>query len=111
VGVCSYWLVAFVRVRLGRLGRKKAFMYNRIGDVASSLPCSHLLQGGSLTTSTIFSHTHLLGSATATAAVLLLFLRPPAVRPDPPVQLLPDAMEGPTPVSASSTRHMVRAGV
>jgi len=76
VGVCSYWLVAFWFERDSAASAgKKAFMYNRIGDVGFLLAMFLIFSKvGSLNYLTIFSHTHLLGSATATAAVLLLFL-------------------------------------
>ena len=115
VGVCSYWLVAFWFERDSAASAgKKAFMYNRIGDVGFLLAMFLIFSKvGSLNYLTIFSHTHLLGSATATAAVLLLFLAATGKSAQIPLfNWLPDAMEGPTPVSALiHAATMVTAGV
>ena len=115
VGVCSYWLVAFWFERDSAASAgKKAFMYNRIGDVGFLLAMFLIFSKvGSLNYLTIFSHTHLLGSATATAAVLLLFLAATGKSAQIPLFIwLPDAMEGPTPVSALiHAATMVTAGV
>ena len=89
-------------------------MYNRIGDVGFLLAMFLIFSKvGSLNYLTIFSHTHLLGSATATAAVLLLFLAATGKSAQIPLfNWLPDAMEGPTPVSALiHAATMVTAGV
>ena len=115
VGVCSYWLVAFWFERDSAASAgKKAFMYNRIGDVGFLLAMFLIFSKvGSLNYLTIFSHTHLLGSATATAAVLLLFLAATGKSAQIPLfNWLPDAMEGPPPVSALiHAATMVTAGV
>ena len=115
VGVCSYWLVAFWFERDSAASAgKKAFMYNRIGDVGFLLAMFLIFSKvGSLNYLTIFSHTHLLGSATATAAVLLLFLAATGKSAQIPLfNWRPDAMEGPTPVSALiHAATMVTAGV
>jgi NADH-quinone oxidoreductase subunit L len=115
VGVCSYWLVAFWFERDSAASAgKKAFMYNRIGDVGFLLAMFLIFSKvGSLNYLTIVSHTHLLGSATATAAVLLLFLAATGKSAQIPLfNWLPDAMEGPTPVSALiHAATMVTAGV
>jgi NADH-quinone oxidoreductase subunit L len=115
VGVCSYWLVAFWHQRdTAASAGKKAFIYNRIGDVgfliAMFLIFSRL---GTLDLPSIFAHRHALGSGGATAAALLLFLAATGKSAQIPLfNWLPDAMEGPTPVSALiHAATMVTAGV
>jgi NADH-quinone oxidoreductase subunit L len=115
VGVCSYWLVAFWHERDSAASAgKKAFIYNRIGDVgfliAMFLIFSRL---GTLDLPSIFAHRHALGSGGATAAALLLLLAATGKSAQIPLfNWLPDAMEGPTPVSALiHAATMVTAGV
>jgi NADH-quinone oxidoreductase subunit L len=115
VGVCSYWLVSywFQRDTAASAG-KKAFIYNRIGDVGFLLAMFLIFSKvGSLDYLTIFGHTHLLAGGAATAAVLLLFLAATGKSAQIPLfNWLPDAMEGPTPVSALiHAATMVTAGV
>jgi NADH-quinone oxidoreductase subunit L len=115
VGVCSYWLVSywFTRDAAASAG-KKAFIYNRIGDtgflVAMFLIFSKV---GSLDYLTVFAHRNVLAGGTATAAVLLLFFAATGKSAQIPLfNWLPDAMEGPTPVSALiHAATMVTAGV
>ncbi len=120
VGVCSYWLVAFWFQRESAASAgKKAFIYNRIGDVGFLLAIFLLFEktgtiqyesgpGGG-----IFGQLSHLGTGTATAAVLLLFLAATGKSAQIPLfNWLPDAMEGPTPVSALiHAATMVTAGV
>jgi NADH-quinone oxidoreductase subunit L len=117
VGVCSYWLVSywFHRDSAASAG-KKAFLYNRVGD-AGFLVAMFLIfsKTGTLTYRTLFAlplH-HLLGPGAAAAAVLLLFLGATGKSAQIPLfNWLPDAMEGPTPVSALiHAATMVTAGV
>jgi NADH-quinone oxidoreductase subunit L len=120
VGVCSYWLVSywFGRDSAASAG-KKAFIYNRIGDAGFLLAIFLIFEktgtlqyeggpGGG-----IFGQLHHLGGGTATAAVLLLFLAATGKSAQIPLfNWLPDAMEGPTPVSALiHAATMVTAGV
>src|SRR6185437_6398529 len=120
VGVCSYWLVSywFHRDAAASAG-KKAFIYNRIGDIGFLLAIFLIFEktgtvqyesgpGGG-----IFGQLSHLGGGTATAAVLLLFLAAAGKSAQIPLfNLLPDAMEGPTPVSALiHAATMVTAGV
>jgi NADH-quinone oxidoreductase subunit L len=115
VGVCSYWLVSywFQRDSAASAG-KKAFLYNRIGDagflIAMFLIFSKL---GTLDYLKIQAQSHLLSGGVATAAVLLLFLGATGKSAQIPLfNWLPDAMEGPTPVSALiHAATMVTAGV
>jgi NADH-quinone oxidoreductase subunit L len=115
VGVCSYWLVSFWHERDSAASAgKKAFIYNRIGD-AGFLVAMFLIfsKVGSLDLATIFAHRHALGSAGATAVALLLLLAAAGKSAQIPLfNWLPDAMEGPTPVSALiHAATMVTAGV
>jgi NADH-quinone oxidoreductase subunit L len=120
VGVCSYWLVSFWFHRDSAASAgKKAFIYNRIGDIGFLLAIFLIFEktgtiqyeggaGGG-----IFGQLHHLGGGTATAAVLLLFLAATGKSAQIPLfNWLPDAMEGPTPVSALiHAATMVTAGV
>jgi NADH-quinone oxidoreductase subunit L len=120
VGVCSYWLVAFWFQRESAASAgKKAFIYNRVGDVGFLLAIFLLFEktgtvqyesgpGGG-----IFGQLSHLGGGTATAVVLLLFLAATGKSAQIPLfNWLPDAMEGPTPVSALiHAATMVTAGV
>ena len=120
VGVCSYWLVAFWFGRDSAASAgKKAFIYNRIGDVGFLLAMflifekTGTLQYESGPGGGIFGQLSHLGGGTATAAVLLLFLAATGKSAQIPLfTWLPDAMEGPTPVSALiHAATMVTAGV
>ena len=120
VGVCSYWLVAFWFQRESAASAgKKAFIYNRIGDVGFLLAIflifekTGTIQYESGPGGGIFGQLSHLGGATATAAVLLLFLAAAGKSAQIPLfNWLPDAMEGPTPVSALiHAATMVTAGV
>jgi NADH-quinone oxidoreductase subunit L len=120
VGVCSYWLVAFWFQRESAASAgKKAFIYNRIGDAGFLLAIFLIFEktgtveyasgpGGG-----IFGQLSHFNSASATAAVLLLFLAATGKSAQIPLfNWLPDAMEGPTPVSALiHAATMVTAGV
>jgi NADH-quinone oxidoreductase subunit L len=115
VGLCSYWLVSyyFDRDSAASAG-KKAFIYNRVGDVgmliAMFLLFSHL---HTLTYLTIFGRAGTLSSTIATLVVLTLLLAATGKSAQIPLfNWLPDAMEGPTPVSALiHAATMVTAGV
>jgi NADH-quinone oxidoreductase subunit L len=98
---------------------KKAFIYNRIGDTGFLLAIFLIFEktgtlqyeggpGGG-----IFGQLHHLGGGTATAVVLLLLLAATGKSAQIPLfNWLPDAMEGPTPVSALiHAATMVTAGV
>ena len=120
VGVCSYFLVAFWFERESAASAgKKAFIYNRIGDAGFLLAIFLIFEktgtvqyesgpGGG-----IFGQLSHLGGGTATAVVLLLFLAATGKSAQIPLfNWLPDAMEGPTPVSALiHAATMVTAGV
>ena len=115
VGVCSYWLISywFERESAASAG-KKAFIYNRVGDVGFLLAMFLVFsKTGSLQYSVIFHNLGALGGVTGTAVCLLLFLAATGKSAQIPLfPWLPDAMEGPTPVSALiHAATMVTAGV
>ena len=114
VGLCSYLLISFwfERERAAVAG-KKAFVTNRVGDFGFMLAMFLIFQNtGSLTYNTVFSH-GIGRMGTATAIALLLFLGAVGKSAQLPLYIwLPDAMEGPTPVSALiHAATMVTAGV
>jgi NADH-quinone oxidoreductase subunit L len=115
VGVCSYWLVSyyFDRDSAASAG-KKAFLYNRIGDIG--LLIAMFLIFSRTHTLTYLSVFHLAGTLSPTVAtltVLALLLAATGKSAQIPLfNWLPDAMEGPTPVSALiHAATMVTAGV
>src|SRR4051812_17182444 len=114
VGLCSYLLISFwfTRERAAVAG-KKAFVTNRVGDWGFMVAMFLIFQAtGSLTFATVFQHG--IGRAfTATAIGFLLFLGAAGKSAQIPLYIwLPDAMEGPTPVSALiHAATMVTAGV
>ncbi|MGO8872350.1 MAG: NADH-quinone oxidoreductase subunit L [Acidimicrobiales bacterium] len=115
VGACSYWLVAFWFTRDSAASAgKKAFVYNRIGDVGFLLAIFLTFDKvHSLDYTTIFSHLGEIGSANITAICLLLLVGVMGKSAQIPLfPWLADAMEGPTPVSALiHAATMVTAGV
>ncbi len=115
VGVCSYWLVSYYFDRdAAASAGKKAFLYNRIGDVGLLLAMFLIFTTThTLTYLSIFSHTGLFTPLIATVTVLALLLAATGKSAQIPLfNWLPDAMEGPTPVSALiHAATMVTAGV
>ena len=115
VGACSYWLVSyyFDRDSAASAG-KKAFVYNRVGDfgllIAMFFLFTHL---HTLTYLSIFAGATSLTPTIATLVVLSLLLAATGKSAQIPLfNWLPDAMEGPTPVSALiHAATMVTAGV
>ena len=115
VGLCSYWLVSFYfdREKAASAG-KKAFIYNRVGDVGMLVAMFLIFsRTGTLTYLTIFSKVGLMTPTVATLVVLTLLLGATGKSAQIPLfNWLPDAMEGPTPVSALiHAATMVTAGV
>ncbi len=117
VGLCSYLLIGFwyERPAAADAGRK-AFLVTRIGDAAFVLGLILLVAAagsGSLTAlrSTVANGS--LAPPLATAGALLLFAGAAGKSAQVPLHVwLPDAMEGPTPVSALiHAATMVTAGV
>jgi NADH-quinone oxidoreductase subunit L len=119
VGLCSYLLIGFYFLRKSATDAgKKAFLVNRIGDAAfllgvmlmvvtfgtlNFLPISEAARSGHFP----------VGSGVITAICILLFIGATGKSAQIPLYVwLPDAMEGPTPVSALiHAATMVTAGV
>ena len=118
VGLCSYLLIGFWYEHgdAAEAG-KKAFVVNRVGDFCFLIALFYLYGVfGSLDFSVVLSKAPLLlgpESAAATIICLLLFAGATGKSAQIPLYVwLPDAMEGPTPVSALiHAATMVTAGV
>jgi NADH-quinone oxidoreductase subunit L len=115
VGACSYWLVSFwFSSEANATAGKKAFITNRIGDwgflLAMFLAFATV---GTLNYEGLFASVPTIAPVTATAIGLLLFLGAVGKSAQIPLYIwLPDAMAGPTPVSALiHAATMVTAGV
>jgi NADH-quinone oxidoreductase subunit L len=117
VGTCSYLLISFwFERKSAATAGKKAFVVNRIGDFGLMMGMFLLIKAtGSLSFDQIFSAAKGGGidSSTATWACVALFLGACGKSAQLPLYVwLPDAMEGPTPVSALiHAATMVTAGV
>jgi NADH-quinone oxidoreductase subunit L len=115
VGLCSYLLIGFWFDRPAAANAaKKAFITTRIGDSAFLIGIVFIwLRVGSLDFGRVFGAAHGLPNGTATVIALLLFAGAIGKSAQIPLHVwLPDAMEGPTPVSALiHAATMVTAGV
>jgi NADH-quinone oxidoreductase subunit L len=116
VGLCSYLLIGFWYERpLASSAAKKAFVTTRIGDAAMLLGIVLIwLHLGSLDFGAVFGEgASELTQGAATAISLLLLAGAIGKSAQLPLHVwLPDAMEGPTPVSALiHAATMVTAGV
>ena len=115
VGLCSYLLIGFWYTRESAANAgKKAFIVNRVGDCGFALGIMLLWTTlGTLEYAEVFQKAPGLAVGTATAISLLLFLGACGKSAQLPLHTwLPDAMEGPTPVSALiHAATMVTAGV
>ncbi|HEY1015063.1 MAG TPA: NADH-quinone oxidoreductase subunit L [Herpetosiphonaceae bacterium] len=129
MGLCSFLLIGFWYFKpSAREAAKKAFITTRIGDVGMMIGMVYLYNvSGSLTFGTepgqIFnaetisamasSTVPVIGASVATTIALLLFMGTVGKSAQFPLHVwLPDAMEGPTPVSALiHAATMVAAGV
>ncbi len=115
VGLCSYLLIGFwFEKDAAANAGKKAFIVNRIGDFGFLLGIFLLFTlFGNLSFNYINSHVSAVSPGIATAAALLLFVGATGKSAQLPLYIwLPDAMEGPTPVSALiHAATMVTAGV
>jgi NADH-quinone oxidoreductase subunit L len=115
VGLASYLLIAFWYQRpTAATAAKKAFIMNRVGDVGLALAVFIMFaQLGTTSYAGVHSSVALMAGGTVTALGLLLLLGACGKSGQFPLQAwLPDAMEGPTPVSALiHAATMVTAGV
>ena len=115
VGACSYLLISFwFSDEANAAAGKKAFITNRVGDWGFMLAMFWAFAAlGSVRYLDLFGHAGSLSSTTATAIVLLLFVGAAGKSAQLPLYIwLPDAMAGPTPVSALiHAATMVTAGV
>ncbi len=115
VGLCSYLLIGFWFERDAPANAgKKAFVVNRVGDFGFMLGMflifTHL---GTLEFNQVFAKAHILDPLTVTMITLLLFVGATGKSAQIPLYVwLPDAMEGPTPVSSLiHAATMVTSGV
>jgi NADH-quinone oxidoreductase subunit L len=120
VGLCSYLLIGFFFLKKSAADAgKKAFVVNRVGDFGFLLGLFLMFQKfGTLDIAPILSRAsgmpvETAGVGTLTTIALLLFVGATGKSAQVPLYVwLPDAMEGPTPVSALiHAATMVTAGV
>ncbi|WP_337287466.1 NADH-quinone oxidoreductase subunit L [Candidatus Methylomirabilis sp.] len=116
VGLCSYLLIGFwYEKKSAADAGKKAFVVNRIGDAGFILGLFFIWTTfGSLKYTEVFAAIDpALGAGIYTTITLLLFVGATGKSAQLPLYVwLPDAMEGPTPVSALiHAATMVTAGV
>ncbi|GAC1409837.1 MAG: NADH-quinone oxidoreductase subunit L [Actinomycetota bacterium] len=115
VGLSSYLLIGFWFERpSASTAAKKAFITNRVGDVGLALGIMLIfVHFGTLEFNKVFAASGGLSKGLATGIALLLFAGAAAKSAQIPLYVwLPDAMEGPTPVSALiHAATMVTAGV
>ncbi|MDA1218219.1 MAG: NADH-quinone oxidoreductase subunit L [Chloroflexi bacterium] len=117
VGLCSYLLIGFWFERpAAREAAKKAFIVTRIGDVGLLIGILLIWREvGSFSMTAAFEavHSGVISQGMATVVALLLFAGAAGKSAQFPLHVwLPDAMEGPTPVSALiHAATMVAAGV
>jgi len=115
VGLCSYLLIGYwFEKKAAADAGKKAFIVNRVGDFGFALGILLIFATlGSVAYEDVFPAAGTILPGTATAIALLLFLGATGKSAQIPLYVwLPDAMEGPTPVSALiHAATMVTAGV
>ena len=117
VGLCSYLLIGFwFKNQDYNNAAKKAFIMNRIGDLGFLIALFMLVnQFGTLNFDEIFSKSSAIQAGTLSVTLITLLLFAGAVGKSAQIPLftwLPDAMAGPTPVSALiHAATMVTAGV
>ncbi|HZU06663.1 MAG TPA: NADH-quinone oxidoreductase subunit L [Chloroflexota bacterium] len=115
VGLCSYLLIGFwYQKPEAALAAKKAFLTTRLGDCGFLIGLLYLwAQTGTFTFSQLEPRVAALAPEAATLAALLVFCGAVGKSAQFPLHVwLPDAMEGPTPVSALiHAATMVAAGV
>ncbi len=115
VGLCSYLLIGYwFKNPEYNKAATKAFVMNRIGDLGFLLAVFWIIARlGTVSYQDVFSHASSLTSADLTAITLLLFVGATGKSAQIPLYTwLPDAMAGPTPVSALiHAATMVTAGI
>ena len=115
VGLASYLLIGFWFTRRSAASAaQKAFIVNRIGDLAFGLGLIWIFyQFGTLDFGEVFAQVPAAPTAVVTGIALLLFGGAAGKSAQFPLHVwLPDAMEGPTPVSALiHAATMVTAGI
>lgn len=115
VGLCSYLLIGywFKNIEYGNAA-KKAFIMNRIGDLGFLIAIFWMItQFGSVTFTDVFGGAKGASVGVITGITLLLFVGATGKSAQIPLYTwLPDAMAGPTPVSALiHAATMVTAGI
>jgi NADH-quinone oxidoreductase subunit L len=115
VGLASYLLIGFYQDRpSAATAAKKAFLMNRVGDVGLAVAIFLIWANlGTLQYTEVFARVGELSGGVLLAITLMLLLGACGKSGQFPLQAwLPDAMEGPTPVSALiHAATMVTAGV
>ena len=115
VGLCSYLLIGYWFKNIDYTkAAKKAFVMNRIGDLGFLLAVFWLIARiGSVNYGDVFANLNKLNATDITGITLLLFLGATGKSAQIPLYTwLPDAMAGPTPVSALiHAATMVTAGI
>ena len=116
VGLSSYLLIGFwFEKKSAALASKKAFLLNRIGDIGMFLGMMllFLYAGNTFNIQELHGNTMLMDHNLLTLSGILIFCGAIGKSAQIPLQVwLPDAMEGPTPVSALiHAATMVAAGV
>src|SRR5689334_8958711 len=114
VGLCSFLLISFwFERRSAAVAGKKAFITTRVGDLGFMIAMFLIFEKLGTLNYSAMGKASSLANGTATAIALLLFLGAIGKSAQFPLHVwLPDAMEGPTPVSALiHAATMVTAGV
>ena len=115
VGLCSYLLIGFwFEKTANAVAGMKAFIVNRIGDFGFVIGVFLIFWSlGTVDFAELKQHANVLSTGLATAIALLLFVGAAGKSAQIPLYVwLPDAMAGPTPVSALiHAATMVTAGV
>ena len=117
VGLCSYLLIGFwFKNNEYNYAARKAFIMNRIGDLGFLLGIILLFyQFGSVNFAEVFSKASTLGAGSPVITLITILLLVGALGKSAQIPLytwLPDAMAGPTPVSALiHAATMVTAGI
>ncbi len=115
VGLCSYLLIGFwFKNNDYNYAAKKAFVMNRIGDLGFLLAVFWLIAKlGTVNYADVFASVNKLSTFDITAITMLLFVGAMGKSAQLPLYTwLPDAMAGPTPVSALiHAATMVTAGI